>query len=230
MKFTGLFSLLALCAPLQAATIAINNTLLPADSGNLHYADSTTTVRLKDSAGALLPAGTDFRIGFFKNYSSASNSILASGTFQSLTDPVNANGFVPIGVGDSGTGGDVTSFLQLRDLGGTLRAITSITNVNYVAGSPNIDTDGLTRGTKLFLFVVNQADFAGSPTEWGIYSASTWIIPATGEADLTLSFKEIDTIEEIFRGTLGSLGTAIPEPSVSLFALGTLALGCRRRR
>lgn len=232
MKPTALLALLlACCAPLRAATIAVNNTLLAGDTANFHYGDSTTTVRLKDSSGALLPAGTDFRVGFFKNYSSSLDALLASSSFENLMDPFNSNGFVPIGVGDTGTGDNVTSFLQVREIGGVLRAITSIPNVSYLSGTPNIDADGLTRGTRLFLFLVNQPEFSGSPTEWGIFSASSWVIPAVGEADLTLAFKDVDTAAEVYRGKLGSLGTApVPEPSVSLLALGALALGLRRRR
>lgn len=223
-------SCLSLVSSSLAANIAINNTIGAADSANFHYSDSTTTVRLKDSTGALLPVGTDFRVGYFKGYTASLNSILSTSSFTDLTNPLNPNGFVPIGVGNTGTGDDVRVNMEIRDFGGTLRTITTVPNVSYLNGTPNTEGSGLTRGTKLFLFLLNQADFSGTPTEWGIFSATTWEIPAAGDADVTLAFKEVDTAGEVFRGKLGSLGTAVPEPTASILVVGAVALGLRRRR
>ena len=211
-----------------AATVSLNNT------------NGATTVALHNSAAMPLPAGTDYRVGFFLGYSTALDPILQFSSFEFLNNPANPNRFVPIGVGGSSVGDNklnppapgVNEF-QIRDFSGTLRSLTTIGNISYLDGAPNTEAAGLTRGTKLFLFLVNQTEFlSGTNMEWGIYSATDWLIPSgTNNANLALEIKNVDTSAEVFHGSLGSLKTApIPEATSSALALGVIALGLLRRR
>ncbi len=216
-----------------AASVLVRDTLSDADAGNFHYSIGATSVPLRDSAGAQLAIGSDFRIGFFLNYSQSLDSSLATATYQSLVNPSNPNRFIQIGVGGT-TAGDAVALntLEIRTLSGASRALTTISNVTYATGTANSAVDNaLTRGTKLFLFTTNSQDFSTTPTEWGLFSATSWIVPTVGDADVTLAFKEVDTAGEVFHGSLGSLRTApVPEASTLVFALAALVPLNRRRR
>ena len=211
-----------------AATVSLNNT------------NGAATVALQNSLAVALPAGTDYRIGFFLNYSAALDSSLRTNSFEFLTNPSNPNRFVPIGVGGNSIGDNKLSpespgvkEFEIRDFSGTLRSLTTIGNISYLDGTPNTEAAGLTRGTKLFLFLVNQSEFVGGANmEWGIFSATDWLIPTgTNNANLALEIKNIDTAAEVFHGSLGSLKTApVPESSSSVLAMTVAAIGLFRRR
>lgn len=218
----------------HGAIVSLNNALSGGDTGTFHRpTGAENVVVLKNSTGSLLPAGTVFRIGFFLNYTNDLNPTLASGSFDSLTSASSPNRFVAIGVGDAGRGTDTRAAEQLikDDGAGNLRVNTSISDVTYSSGTANTLVDGgLARGTKLFVFLLNQNSFSGTPTQWGIYGADTWVIPASGTANLTLSLKAVDTLGEVYRGSLGSLLTAVPEPSAMTFGIAALGLITIRRR
>jgi hypothetical protein len=223
---------LTTCAA-PAASILIRDTLSVADAANYHYSVGATYVPLRDSSGVQLPLGSDFRIGFFLNYSESLNASLGTASYGSLFEPANPNRFIQIGTGGT-TAGDLVdpANYEVRTVGAAARAITTISNITYAAGVANaVVNNALTRGTKIFLIATNGQDFSVAPSEWGIFSGTEWVVPAIGDADLTAAFKEVDTPGEVFRGSLGSLRTAaVPEPSISFLALGAMIWIKRRRR
>jgi len=194
----------------------------------------------KTSGGADLdPLSHSIVLGFFRNYTVAMNPSLAdpNPTIRQFI----AENFVPIGTQSSDVdyGNSAPSNpIRLLAGGGGTTAVGTIENSTWLApGGPVVANSeqpgGLVRGTKIFMLAMNATDLA-SASDLGIYSATTWTLPAStlvNAANLSLSV--IDTAPEVFRGSIGSLilGPIVPEPSTGLLAL---IAGCglisRRRR
>ena len=87
---------------------------------------------------------------------------------------------------------------------------------------------------QIFLIIYN-ARTPEESTEMGIFSTSQWTMPANSSVNLNINTVHVDTAQEVYRGSLGSLVLApllIPEPrsaGVMLMALGGLTPRRRRR-
>jgi len=234
--------LLALAAgtSAQAINLSVTSSITAVSSGgSLFHGALGTQVTMLSSSGSVLPAGSQVRVGFFLNYTPALDSTLKSGNLTSLL--TGANRFVPFGESTSptGYGNNTETTNDLKDLSG-IRANVTYTGLTYIGSDNDLTaantstSGGVARGTKVFLFLYNaqSLDTSGAGFEFGLYSASSWSIPATGTAATSIQLQLVDTNTEVYWGQLGSLHTAapVPEPTGTLLALGTLALATVRRR
>lgn len=244
MKYT--ISLLALlsASAASAATVSVASTV--PTGGNIHGA-AGAQVQLKDSAGNIIPVGARIRVGFFVGGLTPSlQTTLSSGGFFDLPTDGSTGTFVPLGEAASlragyGTASDSTNVTKL--VAGAIRWSVTLSNVTYQgATSDPLDNNtiadgGVPRGTRLFVIAYNQNGYGTAATpgfEWGIYSdPTTFVIPESGTATLSLNVALVDQPSEVFWGSLGSLGTlpAIPEPATGMLGLlAGLGLITRRRR
>lgn len=228
-------------AILTVTAQAANVSLIPAPSKNL------VTSNLQ-----AVPVGSYAVVGFFAGFlDTAADRLALSDATNGIRSYVSQK-FVPLGQPSSPLWADKgvasTNFGTAGTVGVTLNgtvpnqyisASGSINNTALVfaAGTANaLVVDGVTRGTRLFLLVYNSADPA-TATELGIYSATTWVVPAAGTtASLPLaSIDNATAAYEVYRGGLGSLILApiipVPEPATGLLTLivGLGLIGRRRR-
>jgi hypothetical protein len=236
--------ILAFSASAQAANISVSGTITAVGSGgSLFHGAAGTQVSMLNSAGITLPAGSQVRLGFFLNYTVALDSTLRSGNLNTLF--TGDNRFIPFGETASptgyGTASEATNDLKEVPVGsGNIRANVTYAGVNYigndndVAAANTLTSGGVARGTKVFMFLYNaqSLDTSGAGFEYGLYSASNWLIPATGTANASIQLQHVDTNSEVFYGSLGSLRTAVPvpEPTAVTFGLAVMGMALVRRR
>ena len=233
--------ILAFSASAQAANISVSGTITAVGSGgSLFHGASGTQVSMLNSAGIALPAGSQVRLGFFLNYTAALDSTLRSGNLTTLF--TGDNRFIPFGEAASPTGYGTASEAtnDLKEISGIIRANVTYAGVNYigndndVAAANTLTSGGVARGTKVFMFLYNaqSLDTSGAGFEYGLYSASNWLIPATGTANAAIQLQHVDTNSEVFYGSLGSLRTAVPvpEPTAVTFGLAVMGMALVRRR
>jgi hypothetical protein len=235
--FAGISGALAINISVTGTVTAVTN------GGSTYHGAVGSQVSILNTAGNPLPAGSQIRLGFFLNYSPALDASLRAGNFQALF--TGSNRFVPFGESTSAAGyGDNTEATNdIKEIpagSGSLRASVTYTGLNYsgadgdVSGANTLTSGGVARGTKVFMFVYNSSSLSTDATgfEYGLYSATNWLIPSTGTATASIQLQHVDSNAEVFWGSLGSLKTAapIPEPSVTLLAIGSLASVFRRRR
>ena len=233
--------ILAFSASAQAANISVSGTITAVGSGgSLFHGASGTQVSMLNSAGIALPAGSQVRLGFFLNYTAALDSTLRSGNLTTLF--TGDNRFIPFGEAASPTGYGTASEAtnDLKEISGIIRANVTYAGVNYigndndVAAANTLTSGGVARGTKVFMFLYNaqSLDTSGAGFEYGLYSASNWLIPATGTANAAIQLQHVDTNSEVFYGSLGSLRTAVPvpEPTAVTFGLAVRGMAWVRRR
>jgi hypothetical protein len=246
MKKIFFLSLLAICHNASAITVSISPTItVNGFHGNTGQSGQASVVSLKNSAGVLLPVGSQIRVGFFKGYTSALDAKLKNpAELRNLLSSGVTNEFVPLGelgnTNSPGLGDNTIATNDIKEIATVIRAQVSMTNISYQGSTDGSDANktglgGLGRGTKLFVFAFNNAnvaqDFSAAGFEYGLFSASTWTAALSGSSTLTLRLEDVDTAGEVYWGSLGSLQTAaVPEPAfASLLVFGTL-LGFRRRR
>ena len=243
-RFLSILLVAAFSASANAANISVTSTITTVETGgSLFHGAAGTQVSMLNSAGIALPAGSQVRFGFFLNYTAALDSTLRSGNLNTLF--TGDNRFIPFGEATSpagyGTDSEATNDLKEVPVGsGTIRAsvtyqgITYIGNDNDVASANTLTPGGVARGTKVFMFLYNSQslDTSGAGFEYGLYSASNWLIPATGAANTSIQLQHVDTNSEVFYGSLGSLRTAVPvpEPTAVTFGLAVIGLALVRRR
>ena len=233
--------ILAFSASAQAANISVSGTITAVGSGgSLFHGAAGTQVSMLNSAGIALPAGSQVRLGFFLNYTAALDSTLRSGNLNTLF--TGDNRFIPFGETSSPTGYGTASEAtnDLKEISGIIRANVTYAGVNYigndndVAAANTLTSGGVARGTKVFMFLYNSQslDTSGAGFEYGLYSASNWLIPATGTANASIQLQHVDTNSEVFYGSLGSLRTAVPvpEPTAVTFGLAVMGMALVRRR
>jgi hypothetical protein len=220
--------ILAFSASAQAANISVSGTITAVGSGgSLFHGAAGTQVSMLNSAGITLPAGSQVRLGFFLNYTAALDRFIPFGETASPT------GY--------GTASEATNDLKEVPVGsGNIRANVTYAGVNYigndndVAAANTLTSGGVARGTKVFMFLYNaqSLDTSGAGFEYGLYSASNWLIPATGTANAAIQLQHVDTNSEVFYGSLGSLRTAVPvpEPTAVTFGLAVMGMALVRRR
>lgn len=175
------------------------------------------------STGALLPLGSAVRIGIF----ASAPVITSTTTFASINSL-----FTPLGENtadaNDGSGGP----LSINDINPLDALNTRGHYAGQISGVENGDSRFST-GTRLYVMVLNQpAATMFDATEWAIFSDAAWTIPSTGARSLTTV--QISDSSEVYAGTNESgrilMAAVVPEPSVSLLALGAVAFGLRRRR
>lgn len=244
MKIKNIIAVLALLIGNSfAANITVSDALGAGDTANFHANNGgvTNRVLLKSSGGTILNTGaaqtgitTKYLLGYFVGFDSGIGSALSGdngGTlFSALNDPAR---FVPLGLGVAGLGSNIAANQRVNPANG--RLANTMTSVTYLDGAANAaSSGGINRGTRLFMILLNQESTTQTlSTEFGLFSATNWLIPATGSANITLSLKDVDTAGEVFQGGLGSLVLAptIPEASSTALALlAGLGLMSRRRR
>ena len=232
----------------SAATVSVASTI--PTGGNVHGAGGAQ-VALKNDAGVTLPAGMRIRVGFFVGYTGALDATLKTpGGVFTLMASNSPNRFIPLGEAPVrvgyGTDSSVTNVTKLVGSGAAavLRWNTTYSNVTYMGGANDASDDntladgGVPRGTKLFVMVYNTGALDADPMapgfEYGLFSDSSFVVPETGTATLSLNVALVDQASEVYFGALGnSLHTApiIPEPSTTLVTLlAGLGLISRRRR
>ena len=233
--------ILAFSASAHAANISVTSTITTVETGgSLFHGTAGTQVSMLNSAGIALPAGSQVRLGFFLNYTAALDSTLRSGNLNTLF--TGDNRFIPFGETASPTGYGTASEAtnDLKEISGIIRANVTYAGVNYmgndndVAAANTLTSGGVARGTKVFMFLYNSQslDTSGAGFEYGLYSASNWLIPATGTANASIQLQHVDTNSEVFYGSLGSLRTAVPvpEPTAVTFGLAVIGMALVRRR
>ncbi|MES2466927.1 MAG: hypothetical protein V4675_06475 [Verrucomicrobiota bacterium] len=240
-RFLPILLIAAFSASAHAANILVTSTITTvANGGSLFHGAAGSQVSMLNSAGIALPVGSQVRLGFFLNYTAALDSTLRSGNLNSLF--TGANRFIPFGELTSPTGYGTASEAtnDIKEIAGIIRAsvtyqgITYIGNDNDVAAANTLTSGGVARGTKVFMFLYNSQslDTSGTGFEYGLYSASNWLIPAAGTADASIQLQHADTSSEVFYGSLGSLRTAVPvpEPTAVTFGIAVIGMALVRRR
>lgn len=174
------------------------------------------------------------RVGYFVSLTPTVISNLANPDKATVYAELDSANFVELGTG--GNLGTKTQTGGPRLNTRTINGVTGVTgrligNINDVVPGAG----GVPSGTRLFLFVYNALTTTEA-TELGIFSAddASWKMPSDTLASTILNTTFVDTPGEIFRGSQGSLKLAalvpVPEPSVTLFAVVSLAFGFSRRR
>ena len=188
----------------------------------------------------LSSSGGGVVLGFFKGYTTAMNAQLSKDGAELRS--FLADNFVPLGAPGSNVNHGANSAanpVSLRAIaGGGTTAAGTIENSTWAASTGaapanSLQEGALVRGTRIFLLAYEGQSLAAA-TELGIFSASTWTIPAAAAVN-TASFTltQVNDAAEVYRGSLGSLVLApiVPEPSTTLVTLlAGLGLISRRRR
>lgn len=171
--------------------------------------------------GSSLSAGWALRVGTFDTSGGNSAVISTSTSFATLNDL-----FTPV--------------LEGGSAGGTLSSNPSAyyATVNDAFGNDGAffqqidDVTLFAENTPLHLWVFNSAD-PGSATEWGIFSGSGWMVPASF-ATVVMDTASIDSVlRGSFDGSNFRLSSVVvvPEPSGAVLLMsGTLLLGFWRGR
>jgi hypothetical protein len=194
----------------------------------------------KSNGSPLTNGAALVRIGFLTDSSSAVLTSLAS-PLRSVVDTALSTYFV--GLGDIGGDADLGALASggPRVIQRTVNGISSagriagnVSGVNVGVYTPPTTITGVPSGTRLVMLVYDTLT-PSTATEMGIFSSDdvTWRMPADSLSNITLLTTLVDTNAEVYRGTRGSLHLSpigVPEPSVSLLALGAIGLGLRRRR
>ena len=202
---------------------------------------------IRGVGGEIMPNGALVRLGYFNGYGTAWPEEAMHGILGG--DPAVARGFINIyfvPLGEGGPGRGTTSptsrpTFRLRTVNGSPmpgRLAGSVSNVIPVSGPPNGEvSDGVPAGSRLFMIVGNGPTPELS-TEFGIFSATTWLMPTLTTGAMVLNTVQVDSTEEVYRGLLSGSGNAfslhltpvIPEPGAAALALaaGTLLAGRRR--
>jgi hypothetical protein len=239
MKIKTIFAALISCVSLsQAATVTVSDALLSSDLNNYHYGrdGNTTFVPFKTSNAQLMTSASTSKywLGYFVGYNAEIEGTLQAASGADILALANdPSKFVPLGFGVSGLGANISANQRI---GATGRVANSMSGVTYLDGTANASAvGGINRGTKLFLLMLNQTSLTESATtELGLFSASSWVIPASGTGTTFVNLKEVDTNAEVYFGSLGSLvlgvSNPVPEPAVGMLALGSLAFFMGRRR
>ena len=190
------------------------------------------------SSGQLMPDGSGLvRIGYFLNFDP-----LDPGFFARLACPpgpllsyINSN-FVPLGEGSPALGSVVGLPLGFttRTVNGISqpgRLFGTITGVTPTAAPPNtLEPGGVPAGSRLFLLIFDQAT-PGMSTAFGLYSATTWLMPSNPSFNFPLATPAVDTYPEVFLGNLGlTLSVCIPEPGTATLSLAAAGAWLSRRR
>ncbi len=230
-----LLSLWCLMPSLRAVNVSV-----------MDFMSGRETVILR-STGELMPNGALVRLGYFSGFGTTWPEAALHGILGG--DPAEALGFindyfVPLGEGGPGLGttspGSYPAF-RIRTINGSPmpgRLTGFVSNVTSVSAPPNEEVSGgVPAGSRLFM-IVGDGPTPEMSTEFGIFSATTWLMPAVPMNSMVLNTVQVDTTEEVYRGMLSGGGNAfalhltpvIPEPGVSALAVAAGALLARRRR
>jgi hypothetical protein len=222
-----IFSLTLLVSGVQAASVVIQ-------------AGATPAVLLSSSGAQITTATVQF--GFFKGVTSTSTAqvfsdlrVALSGNTLADRSRINtyiSENFVPIGTG-ANLG---TAAYSLSDVAGGGKTVTgSVTGITFVSATGgNVasqpSASGLVTGTKLFA-ILTDTSAVSTATQMAVVSGS-WNSPGSTSPSMNIVFGSVDTQDEIYRGTLGSIQFAsfIPEPSTFILGVIGCAFGLRRRR
>ncbi len=242
-QILALFATLVVVGRTQAVTISV------ADSSG-----ALSQPLLSDGGAGLANGSALIRIGYFTGFvtnpvgveqTAAKATLvtaLSSGVQATVYAAVN-NNFVPLGEGlDSDLGPIPAAGSQARLAQRTISGVSQPGRlIGGVSGvNPNTDPEatranpitGVPAGTRIFILAYNALD-PNNATEMGIYSATSWLMPASAAATLQLNTTVVDTPGEILMGRNGSLhlGAFVPEPSAGIMGLlAGLGLIVRRRR
>jgi hypothetical protein len=205
--------------------------------------------------GQSVPNGTGLvRVGYFLNFDApefASSLQIAfcpppSGPqgkpgWHDLVNLINTS-FVPLGEGQAGLG---TVIIQpgfaTRTINGFSQPSRLTGAIADVAVSPapphTLDPGhGVPAGSRLFLMIFDGPAMESS-TQMGLYSATSWVMPANPTVNRALLTTDIDAPEEIYIGSSAHqdnldplvLGICIPEPDGAVLFLIIAALWLARR-
>jgi hypothetical protein len=237
---TLLLSIVVASAPMAVAS----NISLSDFSGS--GATFTENVIRTSGGSALANGAARIRIGFFAGGLS-SEVAAALGNTSQRADVLSAisNNFVPLGEGVAAPLGTQTvaagprigqrTVNTVSQAGRLLGQVTGVTPTGDAANSFNPgNVTGVGAGTRLYVLIYDNADISLA-TELGIFSATSWTMPANNLSNLTMNTVDVNTPAELIRGRSGSLILAgfpvIPEPSTGIMALiAGLGLISRRRR
>lgn len=228
--FKLILALAAISGSANAATIVVQS--------------GSPALDFKLSSGSrLLTSGSGVVLGYIRGFSTATAAAVGTALAdqnRSVLTYLAAN-FVPIAAEGSnvnyGTSAAATPW-GLKDVGGVTTASGTIENSNWLSSSGSAPANseqagGLVRGTRIFLLAYNGSSLSNA-TELGIFSASTWTLPASASLNtLSMTLTQVDQASEVYRGSIGSLVLApvVPESSTSALALlAGLGLMSRRRR
>jgi hypothetical protein len=193
------------------------------------------------SSGVIV--GAQVRMGYFSGFDGSNDALLSAALASEDPAVLDAalGRFVPMGENFGGNVnlGTVTATGLPRITPRTINSVASqgrlagqVSNATVTSGAPNsITSSGVPSGTRIFLLVYNAP--VGTATQLGILSASSWTMPTDNLINPVLNTVDVDTVAEVYRGTLNGSElrlALIPEPSVSLLALVGVGFGLRRRR
>jgi len=223
---------------LTVASEAATVTVVGSPARAVFLGDSTTLATVGDRAV----------VGFFRNFTdNAASRLILSDPRRPIIEAYIRDNFVPLGnpnapifggTNPTGTGFGASSTVAVQNVGspGTPSVGGGVTGASLVfaSGAPNAFTEGgVNRGTRLFLLIYD-APAESSASEFGIFSADTWIVPTTTSTIMSMPLMAIDNDNEVFRGDRDPgliLCICIPEPSSSFMGLlAGLSLIARRRR
>lgn len=223
-KIFLLFSAL-LVLPASAVSVAINDTA------------GTTTNYITFSSGSVIPNGSALiRLGYFNT--SAQLPTWAEDLKSNVIVLINSalNSFVPFGEGTANLGDPPGTSRPRFDTRGGIpsRLIGGVQNIQSISGTANsVSASGVPAGSRIFMLVYSDTNSTLTDgEEFGVFSATNWLIDSDNSAASVLLTTDVDA-SEIFRGSVGSLRLApvgIPEPSSSIFLLSVIALSSLRRR
>jgi hypothetical protein len=237
-------TILSFAAVLLVAASSQATTLTVADSSG------ALSTPLMSDGGSLLPnGGALIRIGYFRGFTTAGNNAVLMAELSSGLRPVVYNAiqrdFIPLGEGldpDLGPVPAATAAPRISDriINGTSQpgrlsgGVTGVTPNTDPEASVAVPITGVPAGTRIFILAYNTLT-ENAATEMGIYSATTWTMPASASAVLGLNTTGVDSAAETIRGrfspTALNLVAFIPEPSTGLMAVfAALGLMARRRR
>lgn len=190
------------------------------------------------SSGQLMPDGSGLvRIGYFLDFDSLKPGFFANFACSPgpLLSYINSN-FVPLAESLPGLGTPSTQpGFYTRTVGGITqsgRLFGAITGVTPTTAPPNtLDPGGVPGGSRLFLLIFNQATPETS-TDFGLYSATTWLMPSNPSFNIPLATPAVDTYPEVFLGNLGplALSVCIPEPGTATLSIAAAGMLLARRR